>query len=85
MASELESIPDKPKELEKIGQAIDGRWPHVVGMDVEEAVAAIKSTHPELHVHSVPEGAMVTMDMRMDRVRVWFGADKKVVNPPHIG
>lgn len=31
------------------------------------------------------QGSMVTMDMRMDRVRVWCDADGIVTRPPRIG
>ena len=61
-------------------------WPHLIGKSVEEAKQAILDDRPEIKVVVVREGAMVTMDYRTDRVRVY--ADKgmsKVVRVPKIG
>ena len=44
----------------------------LVGLDVDVAVSKIKEMDASLSVQAVPEGSMVTMDYRMDRVRVFF-------------
>ena len=43
----------------------------LVGTDGEEAAAIIQAREPGLTVVTIPEGSMVTMDHRMDRIRVW--------------
>jgi 2'-phosphotransferase len=60
-------------------------WPEVVGLPGDEAVAVIKAAAPGLQASVVPVGAMVTMDHRLDRVRVYVGADGKVAQPPKLG
>ena len=45
-------------------------WPEVVGLDIEEAKVIILNHDPNISVEYVPEGSMVTMDFREDRVRV---------------
>jgi hypothetical protein len=60
-------------------------WPELVGQTGDAAVAAIKAAAPSLAVAKVPEGAMVTMDHRLDRVRVFVGADGKVARAPKLG
>ena len=44
----------------------------LVGLDVDVAVSKIKEMDASLSVQAVPEGSMVTMDYRTDRVRVFF-------------
>jgi hypothetical protein len=60
------------------------QWPELVGKPVDEAVAAIKKDSPGLNVISVPQGGMVTMDYRLDRVRV-FHKDGAVSGAPRLG
>eukprot|EP00903_Cladosiphon_okamuranus_P010743 g10154.t1 len=61
-------------------------WKDCVGMDAEEAIEVIKTARPDLkRVVKVKEGSMVTMDMRMDRVRVYCDADNIVTRPPRVG
>ena len=63
-------------------------WPALVGTDGEVAIATIRAERPDLpakNVQTVPQGAMVTMDVREDRVRVFVGEDGKVARAPRIG
>jgi hypothetical protein len=60
-------------------------WPELKGKSGEEAKAAILAEFPDLKVHLVPKGAMVTMDMRMDRVRLFVSKDGTVVATPKVG
>lgn len=62
-----------------------GSWPELVGQPGDAAVKAISAAAPGLKVMKVSEGSMVTMDHRLDRVRVYVGSDGKVVRPPHLG
>ncbi|BFZ14571.1 hypothetical protein BsWGS_17610 [Bradybaena similaris] len=60
-------------------------WPELVGKKYEEAEKAIKDANPELNVVRVPENSMVTMDYRIDRVRLFVDEDGIVVSPPRTG
>ena len=60
-------------------------WPHLVGGLAADVEAAIKSERPELTVKVVPQGSMVTMDMREDRVRIFVDRNGKVVQAPRVG
>eukprot|EP00178_Gracilaria_changii_P025149 TRINITY_DN76954_c0_g1_i1.p2 TRINITY_DN76954_c0_g1~~TRINITY_DN76954_c0_g1_i1.p2 ORF type:complete len:130 (-),score=14.09 TRINITY_DN76954_c0_g1_i1:134-502(-) len=61
-------------------------WNDCVGMDADEAIELIKAARPDLRrVVKVPEGSMVTMDMRHDRVRVYCNDDNIVTRPPRTG
>jgi len=70
---------------ENNGQPRKASWPELVGQQGETAAAALRSERPELHVMVVPEGSMVTMDHRMDRVRVFVGPSGAVAKPPKLG
>jgi len=62
------------------------RWPELVGKAATEAKAIIeRDSGNKLHVHIVPEGSPVTMDYRLDRVRIFENAAHKVVSPPTTG
>ena len=60
-------------------------WPALVGLDGQEAKATLEAYEPDLKIVLVPEGAMVTMDYREDRVRIYVDEAGKVARPPRIG
>ncbi len=60
-------------------------WPHVLGMDGEEAKQLILNDVPDSQVHIVPQKSMVTMDHRKDRVRIFVDSNQKVVRTPKVG
>ncbi|CAM9680108.1 unnamed protein product [Hapterophycus canaliculatus] len=61
-------------------------WDECVGMSVSDAMAVIRAARPDLRrIVKVPEGSMVTMDMRRDRVRVYCNAEDIVTRAPRIG
>ena len=60
-------------------------WPHLVGRTAADAAAEIKAAHPALTVVQVPNNSMVTMDYRLDRVRVFHDAAGKVSAVPQRG
>ena len=60
------------------------KWPELKNLPVEEARRVLTSERPDLQVHEVPQGAMVTMDFRTDRVRI-FHRNGKVTTIPQIG
>ncbi|CAM9311694.1 unnamed protein product [Ectocarpus sp. 13 AM-2016] len=80
---------EKEKKQRKPRMATMGvqqTWKECVGMDVEEAVEIIKAARPDLRkIAKVPEGAMVTMDMRTDRVRIYYDKENIVTRPPRVG
>jgi hypothetical protein len=61
-------------------------WPELVGTAGEAAVATIRGERPDLaQVLTVPEDAMVTMDWREDRVRVFVDAAGNAAREPQCG
>ncbi|CAM9652731.1 unnamed protein product [Pylaiella littoralis] len=62
------------------------KWDQCVGMDVDEAMDLISEERPDLKkVIKVKEGSMVTMDMRSDRVRLFYNAQGVVTRAPKVG
>lgn len=59
-------------------------WPELTGKPAEEAREQIRAEFPEIAVHVVPEGSMVTMDFNEQRVRL-FVKNGKVVRDPRRG
>ena len=64
-----------------------GPWPDLVGMDGDEAIGRLTERFPAgfATVHKVPQDAMVTMDYREDRIRVFIDEEGKVARPPKFG
>lgn len=60
-------------------------WPELVGMTAEEAEKKIKEEKPELKIHIIPPNSMVTMDYRLERVRIFVDASGKVAQEPQLG
>jgi len=65
-------------------------WPdkNLIGMTGDEAKAAVLAGNTELlseNVQIFPSDAMVTMDFREDRVRIFVGEDGNVVRQPNLG
>eukprot|EP00339_Tiarina_fusa_P016542 CAMPEP_0117016380 /NCGR_PEP_ID=MMETSP0472-20121206/12920_1 /TAXON_ID=693140 ORGANISM="Tiarina fusus, Strain LIS" /NCGR_SAMPLE_ID=MMETSP0472 /ASSEMBLY_ACC=CAM_ASM_000603 /LENGTH=68 /DNA_ID=CAMNT_0004720411 /DNA_START=289 /DNA_END=495 /DNA_ORIENTATION=- len=61
-------------------------WPELVGMTGQDAQATLRTEHPDWTIQVIPDGSMVTMDYREDRVRIFVDAnDGKVVKAPTIG
>merc|ERR1719152_50671 len=62
------------------------KWRVHIGKDAEQVAELIKNENPDIKtVQIVPEGAMVTMDHRMDRVRIYNDANGKVASKPRVG
>ena len=68
---------------------LDGKtavWPSLVGQSGEAAAEAIRAERPDLGiVATIPENAMVTRDMRFDRVRIFVNGEGNVIKPPRVG
>lgn len=61
-------------------------WDKFVGQKAEEVVEKIRQERPDLKtVVAVPKGNPVTMDFRMDRVRVFHDSKGLVAYPPKTG
>lgn len=59
-------------------------WPELVGENGEAAKATIMQ-QTGITVHVIPDGSMMTMDYREDRVRIFVDTDGNVVRAPRIG
>jgi hypothetical protein len=66
-------------------ETVTSHWPHLAGRHVDEVEKAIKSERPDLKVYKVPHDAMVTMDFRTDRVRLFVDGEGKVSKTPRVG
>lgn len=75
----------EPKEIGAEEMSCKTQWPELVGKTFEEAKTAILQDKPTLNVLSVPEGSMVTMDWREDRVRVYVDDNNVVKTTPSVG
>ncbi|PHT46182.1 Subtilisin-chymotrypsin inhibitor-2B [Capsicum baccatum] len=60
-------------------------WPELLGVTAEEAEKKIKEEKPELKIYIVPPKSMVTMDYRLDRVRLFVDESGKVAQVPRLG
>eukprot|EP01034_Spumella_vulgaris_P026550 gene26550-33148_t len=48
-------------------------------------LASVKADRPDLRVIVVPQGSIVTMDFRVDRLRLFVDENGVVVQPPRVG
>ena len=61
-------------------------WEELVGATGEEAKQQIEEERSDLErVEVIPEGAPVTRDFRIDRVRIFVDAEGRVVRIPKVG
>ncbi|XP_033743532.1 subtilisin inhibitor CLSI-I-like [Pecten maximus] len=60
-------------------------WPDCVGKTWQEAEAIIRKEYPNISVQVLPDGSMVTMDYRTERVRIFTDETGKIVRVPMIG
>lgn len=62
-----------------------GPWPKCVGMTGEDCRDMISQMAPSLNIYIIPDGSAVTMDYRLDRVRIFIDDDDVVVSVPDRG
>jgi len=63
-----------------------GPWPELVGLAGSEAKRIVKEVGGGIKVvHVLPENSMVTMDFRLDRVRIFVDSEGRVSRVPTIG
>ena len=76
---------NKGEGLERFEELRSKSWPNFVGMTGEEAKEQMLRENPDIKVFVVPENAMMTMDYRLDRMRIFVDKDNKVVRAPKLG
>jgi hypothetical protein len=74
----------KSQTLPETGHAIT-EWPHLVGKLSGEVEAEVKRQRPDVRVHILRHGSMVTTDYNVNRVRIYVDNGGKVVAPPVVG
>lgn len=60
-------------------------WPEAVGLRADEARTLILTEKPDAEIYIVPKGSAVTLDHRVDRVRVFVNSNNIVVEAPQTG
>ncbi|ONH93388.1 hypothetical protein PRUPE_8G229400 [Prunus persica] len=60
-------------------------WPEIVGEDGEVAAAKIEQEKPDVHAIVIPEGTIITQELRCNRVRVWVDENGVVTTVPRVG
>jgi Potato inhibitor I family len=62
-----------------------GPWPKCIGMTVGDCISYIQEYTQDFTFELIPDGAMVTLDFRADRVRVFVDSNDVVVKAPGRG
>jgi hypothetical protein len=73
------------QKLPAMSEAGRTSWPELSGMPGGEVEITLKASHPDWKIEIIPDGSMVTMDYREDRVRIWIDEDGKVARAPTVG
>jgi len=60
-------------------------WPELCGTEGNSAVATIERENPSVNAFTLPEGSVVTLDIRCDRVRVFINDNGFITRVPVIG
>ncbi|KAF6981877.1 hypothetical protein CFC21_000339 [Triticum aestivum] len=60
-------------------------WPELVGKSVEEAKKVILQDKSEAQIVVLPVGTIVTMEYRIDRVRLFVDCLDKIAQVPRVG
>ncbi|KAF6992968.1 hypothetical protein CFC21_009918 [Triticum aestivum] len=60
-------------------------WPELVGKSVEEARKVILQDKPEARIIVLPLGTIVTMEYRIDRVRLFVDRLNTIAQVPRVG
>ncbi|CAK93862.1 unnamed protein product (macronuclear) [Paramecium tetraurelia] len=82
---ELPSIKISKLHYNQIGNNQKTSWPECVGKTIQQAIQIIKKDGPNLQIQVLPEGSIVTMDYRRDRVRIFHNPKGIVIQIPSIG
>jgi hypothetical protein len=88
----LQTCPDEqviyavpPPEFSSSGCPSASSFPQVIGLSGTKAKAVIEEEEPCLTVAIIPEGSLVTMDYRIDRVRIFVNGEGVVETIPFLG
>nr|ABW71769.1 chymotrypsin inhibitor-2 [Hordeum vulgare f. agriocrithon] len=60
-------------------------WPELVGKSVEEAKKVILQNKPGAQIIVLPVGTIVTMEYRIDRVRLFVDRIDNIAQVPRVG
>nr|1TO1_I Chain I, chymotrypsin inhibitor 2 [Hordeum vulgare subsp. vulgare] len=60
-------------------------WPELVGKSVEEAKKVILQDKPAAQIIVLPVGTIVTMEARIDRVRLFVDRLDNIAQVPRVG
>ncbi|XP_021886836.1 subtilisin inhibitor-like [Carica papaya] len=78
-----------PRFYGQLGGSNDGagksEWPELVGKSAEEAERKIKEEMPGAKIHVVPSDHYITMDFRLERVRLFVDSAGIVEKVPRTG
>ncbi|KAJ1450790.1 potato inhibitor I family-domain-containing protein [Pelagophyceae sp. CCMP2097] len=83
VAAEAVQVPIRAMDGEH--QVPPDHWQDFVGQSAKDVVAKIQAERPSDQVVAVGQDMMVTMDFRMDRVRVFHDSAGNVVRKPKSG
>ncbi|MFJ9690567.1 serine protease inhibitor [Kitasatospora sp. NPDC101183] len=73
-------------EIDPFSPELLRSWPHLVGVDADEAKAVIEAENPDLSVQLLPPGYDIPCDLRLDRVWLRHDADTRLVTRvPWVG
>ncbi|CAF1174524.1 unnamed protein product [Adineta ricciae] len=73
------------RDLLKLAPYESKSWPHLLGKPIDEAIEEIKRENPEYHVEKLPLHCPMKLDVRPNRVRVFFDEEDKVARVPQNG
>ncbi|CAD8195365.1 unnamed protein product [Paramecium pentaurelia] len=82
---ELPKIKKIKLNYKQFGNNQKSSWPECFGKTVQQAILIIKKDGPNLLIQVLPEGSIVTMDYRRDRVRIFHNSQGIVIQVPSIG
>nr|ABW71792.1 chymotrypsin inhibitor-2 [Hordeum vulgare f. agriocrithon] len=84
----MSSMEKKPEGV-NIGagdrQSQKTKWPELVGKSVEEAKKVILQDKPEAQIIVLPVGTIVTIEYRIDRVRLFVDRLDNIAPVPRVG
>ena len=86
MSSSASAFESKPELLSQASATKRTSWPEWNGKSATEAKAELQQLHPDWVIDVIPCDAMVTMDYREDRVRIFADTDSDLVcRIPRVG
>ena len=62
---------------------MDEKYKEYIGLEADSVSEQIRALNPECHVVSLPIDSFVTMDYRLDRIRIRYNSNGMVVSIKH--